>query len=484
MLVLVALVLALVLIAGADAGAGADAPGGCSLMVGVVFCSLLLLLLSYLALLLLLVVLRMLRLLLWRHWLSWALGAPRRAEVVDAADTRRAAELFRRDGFVAVAGLVPPQQARQLFAEASAAAAAERRRARDEGGVDGTRGRGRHTLSLAEPSVAAQCPALRRVATSPATLRLARAIFGHEAFHYNRCSGDVNAPGCLPYQALHSDLAWGATWYAESPPLVTFMLAPEAVSLEAGPARQIPGTHLHRPPLVSGALHGLMCWMRLHNPTPLRLAVAEAVERAFTALRRLIEGEWADAGFLAVQLPAGGALIRDVRAWHSGTPNTTRASPRALPSVEFAHTWCARGAGGRAAIDEAEASGCPRDFPYGEIFEPQAEIPAEELAGVPFDFCSVFSGAAVLPDPADAKEPLAQPPLQIDDCGSGVLGAFCLGGGRTESPPRARPDGRAASPATNAKHTPPSPGRRVIKAVGGIVRGVGNLVSPRRKRQQ
>ena len=88
------------------------------------------------------------------------------------------------------------------------------------------------------------------------------------------------------------------------------------------------------------------------------------------------------------------------------------------------------------------------------------------------------------------KEPLAQqekpdvPPLQIDDCGSGVLGAFCLGGGRTESPLRARPDGRAASPATNAKHTPPSPGRRVIKAVGGIVRGVGNLVSPRRKRQQ
>ena len=34
--------------------------------------------------------------------------------------------------------------------------------------------------------------------------------------------------------------------------------------------------------------------------------------------------------------PAGSVLIRDVRAWHGGTPNLTDAT-RSIPNLEFTH---------------------------------------------------------------------------------------------------------------------------------------------------
>ena len=37
-------------------------------------------------------------------------------------------------------------------------------------------------------------------------------------------------------------------------------------------------------------------------------------------------------------VPAGGIMIRDVRAWHGGTPNVSDA-PRAIPNLEFYAPW-------------------------------------------------------------------------------------------------------------------------------------------------
>jgi hypothetical protein len=78
---------------------------------------------------------------------------------------------------------------------------------------------------------------------------------------------------------------------------------PQDVTRLNGPTRQIPGTQHSRTPIPS--LADEPEWMRLSTVCP---------------------------------APAGAIMVRDVRAWHGGTPNISDAI-RSIPNLEFYAPW-------------------------------------------------------------------------------------------------------------------------------------------------
>jgi ectoine hydroxylase-related dioxygenase (phytanoyl-CoA dioxygenase family) len=86
-------------------------------------------------------------------------------------------------------------------------------------------------------------------------------------------------------------------------PYVCVNFLPQDVTRLNGPTRQIPGTQHSRTPIPT--LEDEPEWMRLSTVCP---------------------------------APAGAVMIRDVRAWHGGTPNVSEAM-RAIPNLEFYAPW-------------------------------------------------------------------------------------------------------------------------------------------------
>lgn len=146
------------------------------------------------------------------------------------------------------------------------------------------------------------------------------AIFGTEDYLVRGASGDFCLPGAVRYQPLHSDVRdWES---AELTPFSTFhdprgivtlrelpppyvcvnFLTVDATPLN-GATRQIPGTQNSREPFPT--LDEEPEWMRLSTVCP---------------------------------APTGSVLIRDVRAWHGGTPKLSD-EVRSIPNVEFCAPW-------------------------------------------------------------------------------------------------------------------------------------------------
>ena len=86
-------------------------------------------------------------------------------------------------------------------------------------------------------------------------------------------------------------------------PYVCVNFLPQDVTRLNGPTRQIPGTQHSRVPIPS--LADEPEWMRLSTVCP---------------------------------APAGAIMVRDVRAWHGGTPNVSEAV-RSIPNLEFYAPW-------------------------------------------------------------------------------------------------------------------------------------------------
>jgi len=118
-------------------------------------------------------------------------------------------------------------------------------------------------------------------------------------------------PGAIEYQGLHSDNMWselpdptGQITMRDVPvPVVTVNFALCDMTPENGPIRQIPGTQRSRTPIPR--LVDEPEWMRLSTVCP---------------------------------APAGAAIIRDIRAWHGGTPNLSNEL-RAMPNIEYLAPW-------------------------------------------------------------------------------------------------------------------------------------------------
>lgn len=239
-------------------------------------------------------------------------------EVLQPSDVGRAVELFRRDGFVVVADVLNQQQT-QFLANGCNEVAAEILALDSERSGN----RGSHRYSFGGSSLTRSQlhrPEWQMLLEIPVVDELVTAIFGSSDYSLRAASGDFCLPGATSYQPLHSDVndsidatksrfssfhdPRGQLTIRDLPcPYVCVNFLPQDVTPLNGPTRQIPGTQHSRVPIPS--LEVEPEWMRLSTVCP---------------------------------APAGAIMIRDVRAWHGGTPNISDKM-RAIPNLEFYAPW-------------------------------------------------------------------------------------------------------------------------------------------------
>ena len=238
--------------------------------------------------------------------------------LVEPADIERAVQLFRRDGFVVVANILNDEQTEFLRSGCDEVVAQILELDRDRKG-----NRGSHRYSFGGSSLTRSQlhrPEWQMLLEVEAAADIVTAIFGSRDYVLRAASGDFCLPGAVGYQPLHSDVGdWldntrtpfsafhdprGQITVRDLPcPYVCVNFLPQDVTPFNGPTRQIPGTQHSRVPIPS--LEDEPEWMRLSTVCP---------------------------------APAGAVMIRDVRAWHGGTPNIADAV-RSIPNLEFYAPW-------------------------------------------------------------------------------------------------------------------------------------------------
>lgn len=239
-------------------------------------------------------------------------------EIFDAADIERIVEVFHRDGFVVVAGVLDAQQLRTLNHGVDEVAqqilALDRDRAGNRGASRYSFGGSSVTRSMLHRAE------WRMLLEVPVVHAIVGAIFGSDDFTLRAASGDFCLSGAVDYQPLHSDMGdfvsradtpfssfhdpRGALTVRDLPcPYVCVNFLPIDITRLNGPTRQIPGTQHSRQRIPRRSEEPE--WMRLSTVCP---------------------------------APAGAIQIRDVRAWHGGTPNLTDEL-RAIPNLEFYAPW-------------------------------------------------------------------------------------------------------------------------------------------------
>jgi len=239
-------------------------------------------------------------------------------EVLEPGEVERAVRIFRRDGFVVVRDALDAEQL--AFLKAGVDVAMGQIVALDTDGK-GNRGARRYSfggssmtrsmLHLAEWQMLVDLPTVTAIVT---------AIFESADYTLRSASGDFCLSGATEYQPLHSDMrdhidpsttpfssfhdprGHLSTRDLPCPYVCVNFLTVDSTRLN-GPTRQIPGSQHSRAPIPTLAEEPE--WMRLSTVCP---------------------------------APAGSVQIRDVRAWHGGTPNVSDHD-RAIPNLEFYAPW-------------------------------------------------------------------------------------------------------------------------------------------------
>ena len=239
-------------------------------------------------------------------------------EVLTPDNTQRIVELFHRDGFVAIEGVLTRTQIDMLADECSAVV--DEIVALDR---EGRGNRGAHRYSFGGSSMTRSQlhrPAWQMLLQLEVVTDLVARLFNSQNFMLRAASGDFCLPGAVDYQPLHADVR-DFTSSQDSPfssfqdprgllsirdlpcPYICVNFLPQDVTPLNGPTRQIPGTQNARAPIPR------LCeepeWMKLSTVCP---------------------------------LPAGSIMIRDTRAWHGGTPNVSD-QVRSIPNLEFYAPW-------------------------------------------------------------------------------------------------------------------------------------------------
>ena len=239
-------------------------------------------------------------------------------DILEPHDVSRAVQLFQRDGFVVVANILNSEQIEILRKGCMAVSAEILALDQDRKG-----NRGSHRYSFGGSSLTRSQlhrPEWQMLLEIETVTDLVGAIFGSPDFVLRAASGDFCLPGAIDYQPLHSDVRdWapggqtpfsafydprGQLTIRDLPcPYICVNFLPQDVTPFNGPTRQIPGTQHTRGPIPT--LEDEPEWMRLSTVCP---------------------------------APAGAIMIRDVRAWHGGTPNISDAI-RFIPNLEFYAPW-------------------------------------------------------------------------------------------------------------------------------------------------
>jgi len=238
--------------------------------------------------------------------------------ILEPSETKHAVELFRRDGFVVIANVLDSEQI-EILARGCQEVIAEILAL--DGEFSGNRGSHRYSFggsSLTRSQL--HRPEWQMLLDIALVNEVVTAIFESSDYALRAASGDFCLPGAVEYQPLHSDVRdWrdakrtpfsafhdprGQLTIRDLPcPYVCVNFLPQDVTRLNGPTRQIPGTQHARTPIPDLASEPE--WMRLSTVCP---------------------------------APAGAIMVRDVRAWHGGTPNISDAV-RAIPNLEFYAPW-------------------------------------------------------------------------------------------------------------------------------------------------
>jgi len=234
-------------------------------------------------------------------------------EVVEAGDVERATAIFHRDGFVAVTNALAPEQLERLRRGVDEVTAALLE-LDPEAAVGGGAGGLPHRYSFGGTSVSRHMfhrPEWAELIDLPTTTPILSSIFDSPEYIVYGSGGELTLPGAIEYQGLHSDTVWteihdphGTVTMRDLPtPVIAVNFPTTDLTAINGPIRVLPGTHRSRAAIPT--LADEPEWMRLSTVCP---------------------------------LPAGSAIIRDARCWHSGTPNLSREI-RAMPNVEYMAPW-------------------------------------------------------------------------------------------------------------------------------------------------
>lgn len=214
------------------------------------------------------------------------------APVLQCTDAAEAARLFHRDGFVVLSDALTP-------AEAESLKGVVKRKADDvmrliEEGVLHRLDHGEKRYSFGDYE---HRPEWEYLATNDRILPIISAIWKGRPFRAVAAGGDFVLPGGT-WQFLHNDQSWKGAG-ERVPGVITVNYYVSDVLPANGPIRQVPGTA--------------------------RFPVPSHVVQKF-------EPSWMKASIVPGK--AGYALIRDQRAWHGGTPNTSTET-RYMPNLEY-----------------------------------------------------------------------------------------------------------------------------------------------------
>ncbi len=248
----------------------------------------------------------------------WATAGIRGLEVLEPDEVERATRILHRDGFVVVAGVLDPGELATLRAGCEEVVAEIV--ALDP---DRTGNRGSHRYSFGASSITRSMlhrPEWRMLVDHPRITPIITAVFGSDDYSLRSAGGDFCLPGAVEYQPLHSDMGdfvdpertphsafsdprgFLTTRDLPLPYVCVNVLVVDSTPVN-GPTRQIPGSQHSRAPIPTPEEEPE--WMRLSTVCP---------------------------------APAGSIMIRDVRAWHGGTPNVSDEL-RCIPNVEFYAPW-------------------------------------------------------------------------------------------------------------------------------------------------
>lgn len=239
-------------------------------------------------------------------------------EILEPTEIERAVRIFERDGFVVIGNALDAEQTAAL--QDGVSGVVDEIVSLDEE-RDGNRGS--HRYSFGGSSLTRSMlhrPEWQMLVDLPTVTPIVTAIFNSPDYMLRAASGDFCLPGAVEYQPLHSDMrdrvdgettpfssfqdprGFLSTRDLPCPYLCVNFLPFDQTELN-GPTRQIPGSQHSRARIPT--LDEEPEWMRLSTVCP---------------------------------APAGAVQIRDVRAWHGGTPNLSDEL-RAIPNLEFYAPW-------------------------------------------------------------------------------------------------------------------------------------------------
>ena len=239
-------------------------------------------------------------------------------QILGSNEVDEAVSLFKRDGFVVIGDVLNSEQIDILASGCNEVINEVALLDPDNHG-----NRGSHRYSFGGSSLTRSQlhrPAWQMLLDVPVLPKILTRIFGSTDYILRAASGDFCLPGAVDYQPLHSDVNdWfegGKTpfssffdWRGQislrdlPAPYICANFLPQDVTRLNGATRQIPGTQNSRAKIPN--LKEEPEWMKLSTVCP---------------------------------APAGALMLRDVRAWHGGTPNLSDAT-RAIPNLEFYAPW-------------------------------------------------------------------------------------------------------------------------------------------------